>query len=239
MHVHAVQRLARSYEHVEPEKVGNTRRVLVSELSGASNIVAMLGEKFNIAEDKELQRQLLNDVQDLENQGYQFEAALASLELLLYERLNGKKHFWNLDHFRCEIYRRAQEPASTQAVVKLNVDGQTEHRVAEGDGPVNALDAALRQCLDAHFPQIRNVHLSDYKVRVVNPSAESAAKVRVVAEFTVKAGEGLAEAVKSRRFSTIGVDENVVNASWRAIADAFRYYLTETGATPLPQPLTA
>jgi 2-isopropylmalate synthase len=231
MHVHAVQRIAHSYEHVEPQLVGNERRILVSELSGASNISATLGEKFSIQDDKALQRTVLERVQELEHQGYYFEAAQASFELLLYDAMGKLPTFWELDHYRCVILRRSQETATTEATVKLRTNGQTEHRVAEGDGPVNALDGALRKCLKDHYPQINDVHLVDYKVRVVNPTAESAAKVRVIAEFAVRQN-GTANHI-TRHITTIGVNENIVDASWQAIADAFRYHLVET-TTPAP-----
>ena len=227
MHVHAVQRVAHSYEHIEPERVGNERRVLVSELSGASNIAASLGQKFNIENDKQLQRDVLSRVQHLENQGYQFEAAQASFELLLHEALGQKPAFWDLDHYRCVILKRDGLASSTEAIVKLYVGQALEHHVAEGDGPVNALDAALRKCLKTHYPQINDVHLTDYKVRVVNPTAESAAKVRVIGEFAIRPesddGDGAVQ-----YFSTIGVNENIVDASWQAISDAFQYHLIET-----------
>jgi len=226
MHVHAVQRLAHSYEHIEPERVGNERRVLVSELSGASNIAASLGRKFDIEHDKELQRKVLARVQELENQGYQFEAAQASFELLLHDAIGEAPTYWDLDHYRCVILKRDGLASSTEAIVKLSVAGALEHRVAEGDGPVNALDAALRKCLKDHYPQLKDVHLTDYKVRVVNPTAESAAKVRVVAEFANRPSDGTNG--KSEYFSTIGVNENIVDASWQAIAEAFRYHLIET-----------
>jgi len=226
MHVHAVQRVASSYEHIDPALVGNERRILVSELSGASNIAATLGRKFAIQDDKALQRKVLNRVQDLEHQGYHFEAAQASFELLVYEAMGRLPQFWDLDHYRCVILKRGGEASTTEATVKLTVNDHTEHRVAEGDGPVNALDGALRKCLRNHFPQINDVHLVDYKVRVVNPTAESAAKVRVIAEFAVRHNGNPDQVV--RHISTVGVNENIVDASWQAIADAFRYYLIET-----------
>ncbi len=229
MHVHAVQRIAHSYEHVEPALVGNERRILVSELSGASNIAATLGEKFSIKDDKDLQRKVLQRVQELEHQGYHFEAAQASFELLLYDAMGKLPDFWELDHYRCVILRRGQEAPTTEATVKLRTNGQTEHRVAEGDGPVNALDGALRKALKDHYPQIANVHLADYKVRVVNPTAESAAKVRVIAEFAVREN---GDNNVTRYITTIGVNENIIDASWQAIADAFRYHLIET-TTPI------
>ncbi len=228
MHVHAVQRATRSYEHVEPEKVGNTRRILVSELSGASNVSATLGKKFDIAEDKQIQRRVLERVQDLEHQGYQFESAVASFELLLHEVLGTRPTFWQLDHYRCVILKRSGEPAVTEVIVKLNVRDRIEHRVAEGDGPVNALDGAMRQCLDPHYPQLSHVHLRDYKVRVVNPTAESAAKVRVIAGFTVRNEQ---DPSKTHQFATVGVNENIVDASYHALSDAFAYCLIESGVS--------
>ncbi|MEM1028217.1 MAG: alpha-isopropylmalate synthase regulatory domain-containing protein, partial [Planctomycetota bacterium] len=225
MHVHAVQRIPHSYEHVTPESVGNQRRILVSELSGRSNIVATLGEKFGDAVTPEVQKDLLNKVQDLEHRGYQFEHAPASLELLMYEALGQRPAFWVRDHYRCVILGVPEEPTQTEAIVKLSVNGNVEHRVAEGDGPVNALDAALRKCLAEHYPQIDELTLTDYAVRVVNPTAQSAAKVRATAEFEAKDTNG-----NLRRFSTIGVDENIVDASWQALSDAIQYHLIEVGA---------
>ncbi len=230
MHVHAVQKLARSYEHVPPESVGNTRRVLVSELAGASNVAATLGRKYGISENKKLQRQVLERVQDLENRGYQFEAAEASFELLLLDVLGKRRSFWELDHYRCVILKRNGEPCGTEGIVKLTVNGALEHQVAEGDGPINALDGALRKGLEPHYPQLGSIHLTDYKVRVVNPTAESAAKVRVIIDFAVRQQNGQGSVV--RRFSTIGVNENIVDASWEALADAFTYYLIETTPDP-------
>ena len=236
MHVHAVQRLAGSYEHVAPESVGNTRRVLISELSGASNVTALLGRKFNIAQDRALQKKVLNRLCELENQGYQFEAAAASFELLVRDVLGERPSFWNLDHYRLVILKPESQPPVTEATVKLKVRGQPRHEVAEGDGPVNALDGALRKCLSDVYPQLSQVHLRDYKVRVVNATAESAAKVRVIVDFAVvnpETPEGSANSDQigpASHFSTIGVSENIVDASWQALTDAFTYYLLETHA---------
>lgn len=225
MHVHAVQRIPHSYEHVPPESVGNQRRILVSELSGKSNIVATLGEKFGDRVTPEVQTNLLTKIQDLEHRGYQFEQAPASLELLMYEAIGKRPAFWVRDHYRCVILGVPEEPTQTEAIVKLKVNGVTEHRVAEGDGPVNALDAALRKCLSYHYPQVEALTLTDYSVRVVNPTAQSAAKVRATAEFEANDAHG-----NLRRFSTIGVDENIVDASWQALSDAIQYHLIEIGA---------
>ncbi len=239
MHVHAVQRSARSYEHIDPQRVGNERRVLVSELSGASNIAATIGKKFDIMDNKDLQRKLLERIQELEHQGYQFEAATASFELLLHQLQGTRPRFWRLDHYRCVILKRDDQPPVTEATVKLHVDGHTEHRVAEGDGPVNALDAALRKCLKETYPQLADVHLYDYNVRVVNPTAESAAKVRVVSQFAVQPhppsnDPAPATNAPTNHFATVGVNENIVDASWEAITDALAYHLIESGVDPSP-----
>lgn len=225
MHVHAVQRIAHSYEHVPPESIGNQRHILVSELSGASNIAADLGEKFAISDNKDVQRKVLERVQDLEHEGYQFEQAKASYELLVYEALGKRTAYWDLDHYRCTISRHNDQEAGTEATVKLMIDGKIEHHVAEGDGPVNALDGALRACLRPHYPQIDSLHLADYHVRVVNPTAESAARVRATIEFAVGLNDPDRE---TRWFTTVGVDTNVVDASWQAIADAIQYHLIES-----------
>ena len=233
MHVHAVQRLARSYEHVPPESVGNSRRILISELSGVSAVSATLGNKFKITDNKKVQKQLVERVAELENQGYQFEAAQASFELLLHDLLGSRPTFWELQHYRCVIVKHGDQAPTTEASVKLSLGprhgpGYFEHHVAEGDGPVNALDAALRKCLRGRYPQIDRVHLCDYKVRVVNATAESAAKVRVIVEFAVTR-DPAADGPAAPYFSTIGVSENIVDASWQALSDAFAYHLIETG----------
>ena len=220
MHVHAVQKDATTYEHVPPESVGNERRVLVSELSGASNIAAKAGRKFDIENDREALRAVLSRVQDLEHEGYQFEAAEASFELLLRKQIGRHRAFWSLDHYRCVVLKSGDAPAIAESTVKLRVGEVVEHRVAEGDGPVNALDAALRKALTAHYPAMADVRLSDYKVRVINGGAETAAKVRVVAGCRRKKADGSTEF-----FGTVGVNTNIIDASWQALADAYEYHL--------------
>ncbi|MEM6757817.1 MAG: citramalate synthase, partial [Planctomycetota bacterium] len=178
MHVHAINRVASSYEHIPPESVGNERRVLVSELSGRSNIVAM-AEKHSIADDKELMNRILAEVVDRENRGYQYEAAEASFALLV-KRLAGTftPHF-ELVKFHSEVESRGpqfqERGPLTEATVKLLVASpegdRVRHEVAEGDGPVNALDAALRKALSASFPSLAEMSLFDYKVRVINSEA--------------------------------------------------------------------
>ncbi|MEM6329683.1 MAG: citramalate synthase [Planctomycetota bacterium] len=214
MHVHAINRVASSYEHLPPESVGNERRVLVSELSGRSNIVAM-ATRHNIAEDKRLMDAILREVVDRENGGYQYEAAEASFALLV-RRLAGTyaPHF-ELIKFHAGVENVSGRPI-TEATVKLTVGGDTRHEVAEGDGPVNALDAALRKALAGRFPSLNQMHLVDYKVRVINSEAATAAKVRVVIESRDADGEV---------WGTVGVDENIIQASWQALVDSFEYKL--------------
>src|SRR5687768_7351515 len=224
MHVHAIQKDTSTYEHVSPEDVGNTRKILVSELSGASNIAAKAGKKFDIENDKETLRKVLVKVQDLENAGFQFEAAEASFELMLRKEIGRYRKFFDLDHYRVVILRMKDAEPIAEATVKLHVDGHVEHRVAEGDGPVNALDAALRKALIHHYPAIADVHLTDYKVRVINSKDETAAKVRVVIECKRDRGEG----PESRElFGTIGVSTNIIDASWVALVDAYEYHLIQ------------
>ena len=180
MHVHAVAKVASSYEHIDPAAVGNERRVLVSELSGRSNIIA-LATKHNIQEDKALMNSILKQVVDLENQGYQFEAAEASFDLLVKRAAGTYTPHFELVHYHTSVVSRGGEPVC-EATVKLIVNDQVRHEVAEGDGPVNALDAALRKALNGHFPSLNDMHLVDYKVRVINSDAATAASVRVVIE---------------------------------------------------------
>lgn len=211
MHVHAVNRLARSYEHIPPEAVGNERRILVSELSGRSNIVAKTN-KFNISQDNELMTKILNAVQDLENEGYQFEAAEASFDLLVMKEAGSFRPSFKLDHYRVNVENQAREPM-TEAVIKLSTGATNQHVVGEGDGPVNALDSALRKALTPAYPGLAEMTLMDYKVRVINSTEGTAARVRVVIESRDK----------SSVWSTVGVSENIIEASWIALVDAFEY----------------
>jgi len=216
MHVHAINRVAASYEHITPESVGNERRVLLSELSGRSNIVAM-ATKHNIAEDKALMDRILQEVVQRENRGYQYEAAEASFALLVKQLAGTFSPHFQLEKYHVITEGRGAGPV-TEATVKLLVgDGSDiEHRVAEGDGPVNALDAALRKALAGRYPNLAQMQLVDYKVRVVNSEAATAASVRVVIETRDADGEV---------WGTVGVDENIIQASWNALVDSFEYKL--------------
>jgi len=214
MHVHAINRATASYEHIPPERVGNERRILVSELSGRSNIVA-LTSKHHVQQDRELMDKILAQVVSLENEGYQFEAADASFDLLV-KRCAGTytPHFERLSfHVSVEADRVGE--VTTEATVKLRVGDEIRHEVAEGDGPVNALDAALRKALEGDFPNLVGMHLVDYKVRVINSEAATAAGVRVVIES--RDDEDV--------WGTVGVSENIIEASWIALVDSFEYKL--------------
>jgi 2-isopropylmalate synthase len=169
---------------------------------------------------KETLRRVLGRVQDLEHEGFQFESAEASFELLLRREIGRHRAFWQLDNYRVSITRFGEGPPRAEATVKLHVGDAVEHRVAESDGPVDALNKALRLALRAHLPAIGDVHLSDYKVRVINGRQETAAVVRVVIEFTRRRADGSTEL-----FGTIGVNGNILDASWQALADAYEYHL--------------
>lgn len=221
MHVHAVNRVAKSYEHIPPEAVGNTRRVLVSELSGRSNIVAKT-TKYRIEHDTALMAQILERIQDLEHVGYQFEAAEASFDLLV-RKVAGLYHpQFERVHYRVNVETGEGGNPLTEATVKIIVKGQKEHVVGEGDGPVNALDNALRKALRNSYPRLAEMQLADYKVRVINSSEGTAARVRVVIESRD------AQDV----WSTVGVSENVIEASWLALVDSFEYKLFKDEGEP-------
>ncbi|HET6424154.1 MAG TPA: alpha-isopropylmalate synthase regulatory domain-containing protein, partial [Planctomycetaceae bacterium] len=220
MHVHAVARLSASYEHMPPETVGNERKILVSELSGRSNIVAKT-DKFNLSHDNELMTRILNKVQDLENEGYQFEAAEASFDLLVRKETGMYQPKFERLHYRVNVETEGDRDTETEATVKLRVNGETQHVVAEGDGPVNALDTALRKALATAYPNLSTMQLVDYKVRVINSTEGTAAKVRVVIESKDE----------KHVWSTVGVSENVIEASWLALVDSVEYKLFQDAET--------
>ena len=218
LHVNALRKSKRTYEHIAPGLVGNERRFLISELSGRSTVLDKL-EKTQIAEDKELAGKILNRVQELENQGYQFEAADASFDLLIKKIIGSYKPFFDLIKYHVNVEKRATGQIVTEATVKLKVGDQIEHVVGEGDGPVNALDAALRKSLENFYPSLKELHLIDYKVRVVNAGAGTAARVRVIIESRDK----------HSIWGTVGVSENIIEASWQALVDSVEYKLQKDG----------
>ena len=214
MHIHAVNRAAASYEHIAPEQVGNERRILISELSGRSSIAA-LTKQHGLGEDRELMDRILARVVKLENAGWQFEAATGSFDLLV-RRCAGTftPHFERLS-FHVSVETDAEGEATTEATVKLRVGGTIRHEVAEGHGPIDALDRAIRKAILQDFPELGAMRLVDYKVRVVNSEAGPGASVRVV--------------IESRDdhdvWGTVGVSENIIEASWMALVDSFEYKL--------------
>src|SRR5438445_4766733 len=214
MHTHAIVRNAASYEHIEPAAVGNERRILVSELSGQSTILTKT-TKYALAQDRAVMAKILGQVQDLENEGYEFEAAEASFDLLVRKAAGLYRPKFERLAYRVNVETDAQGHPITEATVKVRVGDATMHTVSEGDGPVNALDGALRKALQPVYPLLATLHLADYKVRVVNARADTAAKVRVVIEWRD------ADAV----WGTVGVSENIIEASWLALVDSFEYKL--------------
>lgn len=216
VHVDAMVKNARTYEPIDPALVGNQRRFLVSELSGKTNILAKARE-FNVdlAKDSPEMRNILAKIRELENEGYQFEAAEASFELLV-KKLTGKYNPY-FDHlgFRVMDTKEEDKGVVSEASVKVKVRGEIEHTAAAGDGPVNALDNALRKALKRFYPVIADIRLTDYKVRVVNSQAGTAAKVRVFIQFQDD----------RKSWQTVGVSENIIEASWQALVDAVEYKL--------------
>jgi 2-isopropylmalate synthase len=223
MHAHGVARNTASYEHIDPAAVGNERRILVSELSGQSTILAKTTE-YDINTNKALMAKILNQVQDLENEGYEFEAAEASFDLLVKKVAGLYQPKFERLAYRVNIETEGKAAPLTEATVKVKVNDQVMHTVSEGDGPVNALDGALRKALQPFYPNLAEMQLVDYKVRVVNARAGTAARVRVVIESRDR----------DHVWGTVGVSENIIEASWLALVDGFEYKLfkdKETGST--------
>ncbi len=214
MHTHAVAKDPATYEHITPEAVGNERRILVSELSGQSTILSKT-TKYQLGNDKALMARILTDVQNLEHAGYEFEAAEASFDLLVKKAAGLYRPWFERRAYRVNIEAGTDGAPVTEATVKLAVNGEPQHTASEGDGPVNALDGALRKALLPAYPRLAEMVLVDYKVRVVNPKEGTAARVRVVIES--RDGTDV--------WGTVGVSENVVEASWLALADSIEYKL--------------
>lgn len=218
MHVHAIRRVSRSYEHIDPMLVGNERRVLISELSGASGVAEKIGRKLDVAHDKALQRRLLKRLQEYEEQGYVYESAEASFELLCRKELGLYHSFWQLDHWRAVALKSTQfDETDTEVIVRLRINGILEHHVSGGHGPVDAMANALMKALRPHYPEVDQVRLIDYKVRVIDARAATAARVRVTIEFRNE--------VTHEIYGTVGVSENIIEASWIALVDGIEYSL--------------
>ncbi|HUJ09046.1 MAG TPA: citramalate synthase [Verrucomicrobiae bacterium] len=223
IHVNAIEKVARSYEHIEPETVGNHRRVLVSELSGRSNILMKAHEMgMDLDKDTSEVREILQQLKQLEHAGYEYEAADASFHILVHKLLKKHKPFFKLQAYRVIMDKHGEDGHQiVEASVKLEISGGVVHTVAEGDGPVNALDNALRAALTGYYPAIAKVQLVDYKVRILDSQSGTAAKTRVIIEST----DG------KETWGTVGVHDNIIEASWEALVDSVEYKLfkDETG----------
>ena len=217
VHVSAMQRHPETYEHIRPELVGNCTRVLISDLSGRSNILAK-AEEFNINLDSKdpVTLEILDNIKEMESRGYQFEGAEASFELLMKKALGSHRKFFNVLGFRVIDEKRGedQKPVA-EATIMVKVGGKIEHTAAEGNGPVNALDNAIRKALEKFYPKLKDVKLLDYKVRVLPAGQGTASSTRVL----IESGD------KNSRWGTVGVSENIIDASYQALIDSIDYKL--------------
>lgn len=215
MHVHAIDRVARSYEHINPELVGNHRRVLVSDMAGRTNILMKAAELgFKLQPDAPETRAITAEVKRLESLGFEYEAAEGSLALLIRKLVKHREPRFKIESFHVSI-RRDRAMTVCQASVKVTVNGVVEHTIAEGDGPVNALDQALRTALVKFYPQLKRVRLDDYKVRILDSTSGTGARTRVLIEST----DGKEE------WGTVGVHDNIIEASLQALSDSLEYRL--------------
>ncbi|GAB4324402.1 MAG: citramalate synthase [Candidatus Sumerlaeia bacterium] len=220
IHVSAVLRDPSTYEHINPALVGNRRRVTVSEQSGKSNIVYKAAQEYGLDPEQidAEAMQVLQEIKEMENEGFTFEAADGSVQVMLKKKMLQKTDFFDLQGYRVIIEkRRPNEQPVCEATVKLSIGGEPRYTVAEGDGPVNALDKALRQAIAAIYPIVRHTQLTDYRVRVIDQKRGTAARVRVIIETT----DG------KKEWGTIGVSENIIEASWQALVHGIEYKLLE------------
>jgi 2-isopropylmalate synthase len=216
IHVSALLKDSLTYEHIDPEKVGNRRRVLVSELSGLSNLLYKARElNLDINSYDAQTRAVIKQIKELESQGLQFEGADASLELFLRKAFDQWKEHFQLKNLKVILEKNEQDDIVSEAMIKLCANGETFHTAADGDGPVNALDNALRKALTEVYPEINDMHLTDYKVRVLDGKDGTAAKVRVLIQSADSTG----------KWDTVGVSENIIEASWQALVDSINYLL--------------
>jgi 2-isopropylmalate synthase len=219
MHVNAVQKIARSFEHVDPAEVGNYRRVLISDLAGRSNILMKARELgFDITGETPELKLILNRIKELEHLGYEFEAAEGSLALLIRKILRHEQPPFSVEAYHVSMRRDGLESV-VEATVKIRVGDRVAHTVAEGDGPVNALDSALRGALTQFFPEVKDVQLTDYKVRILDSVAGTAATTRVL----IESSDG------SMEWGTVGVHDNIIEASLTALVDSMEFCLLQRG----------
>jgi 2-isopropylmalate synthase len=216
MHIDAVSKNPVSYEHIDPEQVGNTRHILMSEVAGRSALLAKINAvDASLDKDSADTKRILEKLKALEHEGYQFENAESSFQLLVRKLLGKYRPFFDLKEYKVIIQEPSVNGINSSAMIKISVDDQEEITSAEGDGPVNALDNAVRKALERFYPAIKEVKLTDYKVRVLDSDKASAAKVRVLIEST--------DHLES--WTTIGVSTDIIDASWRALIDSIEYKL--------------
>ncbi len=214
VHVAAMRRNAKSYQHVEPEIVGNKMRVVVSDLSGRGNLLSK-AEEHGVEVEGEEVLPVLNEIKELESRGFSFEAAEASVTMMLKRQEYGYKPPFELVDFLVNVEHRQGRGIFAEAMVKVRVQGELLHTAAEGNGPVNALDLAMRKALVGYYPQVAKFHLSDYKVRILDSDHGTEAITRVLIDTRNS----------TSRWSTVGASTNIIEASWRALADSIEYGL--------------
>ncbi len=220
MHIDGVSKLSYSFEHIDPDTVGNERRFLMSEVAGRSTVLKKIsGIAPHITKNSPEIQSIVDKVKELEHQGYQFEGADASFEILVRKELKMYKSFFDLVYFKTSVDEPSESEFSSSAIIKVSVDGKTEITASEGNGPVHALDGALRKALEVFYPQLSSVYLTDYKVRVLDSKNATGAKVRVLIE----------SADDDSSWTTVGVSTDVIDASWHALVDAIEYKLIKDG----------
>jgi len=223
MHVSAVTREPETYEHIRPELVGNTQHIEVSELSGKSTII-IKGKELgrDLTRSPEKVQEILDAIKEMEHRGYHFEAADGSFELLMRRHLGMHKIFFRLESFRVIMEKREDGRVVTEATIKVHVRGKRIIATGEGNGPVNALDTALRLAIGRAYPELDDIDLNDYKVLILNPEKATAAVTRVL----IESGDG------EKSWGTIGLSENIIEASWEALVDSIEYGLLHKKAQP-------
>jgi 2-isopropylmalate synthase len=215
IHVHAVRKKSETYEHVLPGRVGNVQRILISDYGGTSNLLAK-AQSLGMDLTEEHSRAILARLKTLEHQGFQFEGAEGSFELMLKKAVGTHRHFFDLVGYRVIVEEQSNDGAPVaEATIQIKVHEHIEHTAATGSGPVNALDRALRKALERFYPALKKVKLLDYKVRVLSAADGTEARVRVL----IESGDG------KRRWGTVGVSENIIEASWQALVDSIEYKL--------------
>jgi 2-isopropylmalate synthase len=226
IHVSAVLKDSRMYEHIDPSVIGNKQRVLISDLAGQSNIRYKAKEiGVDLPDDKDLSRKLIAHIKSLEFEGYQFDGAEASFELLLHSEMNDYKPFFNITYSKVNVMHDINGTNDTEAVLKVKVNDEIEHTASNGEGQVNALDNALRKALLRFYPEISLMKLIDYKVRVLDEKMGTLAKVRVL----IESSDG------TENWTTVGVSTNIIDASLQSLCDSINYKLYKINKNKVSQ----